>query len=83
MGGSFAAMCSTQADSFGSVENKSEVPRIPLIDALGKKSALVRSDQIKVTVGDGVAPVKGSPKNPPAPTRGKYDVGDIYVDYLF
>ena len=41
----FVSMCSTQAGAFGSVENQSEVPRDPLMDALARKSVLVRSDR--------------------------------------
>src|SRR5258705_13101271 len=50
MGGDFASMCSTQEDSFGTVANESEVPRVPLLTALAKKSKIVRSDQFAVTV---------------------------------
>jgi hypothetical protein len=80
----FVAMCSTQADSFGSVANKSEVPRIPLIDALKEKSTLVRSDQLAVKV-DGelkVPPVKGTSPDLPKPRAGKLVPGPCYVDYL-
>ena len=83
MGTGFAAMCSTQADSFGSVKNASEVPRGPLLDALGKKCALVRSDQITVEVdGLTVPPAADAPKQVPKPRRGTYVVGSCYVDYL-
>jgi hypothetical protein len=78
MGGNFAAMCSTQEDSFGSKANKSEVPREPLLDALGKKSKLVRSDQIAVKAGGGVPAAKGAPKVIPK----IYKVGPIYIDYF-
>ena len=79
MGGSFVSMCSTQADSFGTVERGSEVPRIPLIDALVKKNPLVRSDHFPVTVkGNEVEAIEGSPKEPP---KG-FKVGSIYVDYF-
>jgi hypothetical protein len=44
MGGTFAAMCSTQADTYGNVDKGTEVPRNPLLTALAKKSTLVRSD---------------------------------------
>jgi beta-lactamase superfamily II metal-dependent hydrolase len=84
MNGGFVSMCSTQADSFGSVENKSEVPRIPLIEALAKKSAIVRSDQIQVTI-DGkpaVPPVKDSPAELPTPEAGKLVPGACYIDYF-
>src|SRR5690349_11581407 len=54
MAGDFVSMCSTQEDTFGSRKNNSEVPRDPLLEALKKKSAIVRSDDVPVTVGDGV-----------------------------
>jgi glyoxylase-like metal-dependent hydrolase (beta-lactamase superfamily II) len=79
MGGTFVSMCSTQDDSFGSVENASEVPRIPLLEALVKKSPVVRSDQFPVTVkGAEVEAIAGSPAKPP---KG-FKVGPIYVDYF-
>jgi beta-lactamase superfamily II metal-dependent hydrolase len=83
MGGNFASLCSTQEDSYGDPTKGTEVPREPLLEALEKKSALVRSDQIKVTVGDGVDPAPDAPKAIPEPTRGKFEVGSIYIDYLF
>ena len=83
MGTGFAAMCSTQSDSFGSVQNASEVPRGPLLDALGKKCALVRSDQITVEIdGLTVSPAADAPQQMPNPQRGRYEVGSCYVDYL-
>jgi beta-lactamase superfamily II metal-dependent hydrolase len=83
MGGDFASMCSTQEDSYGNPDKGTEVPREPLLEALEKKSALVRSDQIAVTAGDGVAPAPDAPKTIPKPARGSFQVGPIYVDYLF
>ena len=83
MGGKFASMCSTQEDSFGSVANDSEVPRIPLLEALAKKSTIVRSDQYAITLtGSEVAAIKGSPKELPKPDRGRFVQGPIYVDYF-
>jgi beta-lactamase superfamily II metal-dependent hydrolase len=83
MGGTFVTMCSTQEDSFGTVENESEVPRIPLLNALGEKCPIIRSDQIAVTVpGNAVAAIKGSPKSLPKPKHGRFEKGAIYVDYF-
>jgi beta-lactamase superfamily II metal-dependent hydrolase len=83
MGGNFASMCSTQEDSFGSVENESEVPRGPLLDALAKKSTIVRSDQYAITLsGSEVPAIKGSPKHLPKPDRGRFEQGPIYIDYF-
>jgi beta-lactamase superfamily II metal-dependent hydrolase len=83
MGGDFASMCSTQEDSFGTVENDSEVPRVPLLAALSKKSRIVRSDQFPVTVpGNEVPAIDGAPKNVPAPKNGRFEKGPIYIDYF-
>jgi beta-lactamase superfamily II metal-dependent hydrolase len=83
MGGDFASMCSTQEDSFGTVANQSEVPRIPLLDALEKKTTLVRSDHFAVTVpGNAVPAVKGAPAKLPKPKRGRFEKGPIYIDYF-
>lgn len=83
MGGDFASMCSTQEDSFGSVANDSEVPRAPLLDALAKKSKIVRSDQFAITLsGSEVPAIKGSPKRLPKPKRGRFEKGSIYIDYF-
>ena len=83
MGGDFPTMCSTQEDSFGTVDNDSEVPRIPLLDALRSKSPIVRSDQIEVNMPNvKVPPVAGSPKTLPKPAQGHFEAGPIYVDYF-
>lgn len=83
MGKDFVAMCSTQEDSFGSVENKSEVPRTPLLEALAKKSALVRSDQIAAKInGQTIPAVPDAPAKLPEPKSGKFEIGECYVDYL-
>ena len=83
MGGKFASMCSTQEDSFGSVANDSEVPRGPLLDALAKKSTIVRSDQYAITLAGSETPaIKGSPKHLPKPDRGRFEQGPIYIDYF-
>ena len=81
MGSDFVSMCSVQLDSFGSEEHDSEVPRIPLMDALAKKSALVRSDQLAVSEGD--PPVQaGVDKKLPKPKAGRFEVGSCFVDYF-
>jgi len=79
------AMCSTQAHSFGSEDKGTEVPRKPLLDALAKKSALVRSDQIAVKLdGKQVPPAEGAPASIPSPATGAgaFKPGSGYVDYL-
>jgi hypothetical protein len=68
--------------TYGHVENDSEVPRIPLLEALSEKSAVVRSDQIAVKVGDVRVPAAIKAKLP-KPKSGTLEVGSCYVDYLF
>ena len=83
MGEDFASMCSTQEGAFGSQENESEVPRGPLMDALAKKSKIVRSDQFAITLaGSEVPAVKGAPTRLPTPKRGRFEKGPIYIDYF-
>ena len=83
MGGNFPTMCSTQEDSFGTVDNESEVPRLPLLEALKQKSQIVRSDQIAVTLpGNTVPAAAGAPKTLPKPARGRLQAGPIYIDYF-
>jgi len=69
------AMCSTAVGAYGRVANKSEVPRIPLMDALDKKTAgkLARSDQVPVPGGA----VVGGPLNPVFSTP----TGALFIDY--
>jgi hypothetical protein len=78
---SFVSMCSTEGDTFGSVKNSSEVPRGPLLDALAKKSTLVRSDQIAVSEGGVNVPATVAEKLQ-KPASGTLEVGSCYVDYL-
>jgi beta-lactamase superfamily II metal-dependent hydrolase len=83
MAGDFASMCSTQEDSFGTVANQSEVPRVPLLAALAKKSKIVRSDHFPVTVkGNEVPAVDGAPAKLPTPKNGRFEKGPIYIDYF-
>lgn len=83
MGRDFVAMCSTQLDTYGDPKKGTEVPRVPLLDALEKKSALVRSDHYAVDVeGKAVDAVDGSDEKLPKPTAGRFVKGDCYVDYF-
>jgi beta-lactamase superfamily II metal-dependent hydrolase len=81
MGHDFAAMCSVEADTFGKVENQSEVPRAQLLTALQKKGALVRSDQIAVKEG-GVQVPASDHSRLPTPKRGRFERGSCFIDYL-
>jgi len=90
LGGDPLTLCSTQEDSFGKEENQSEVPRLPLIEALEKKSKIVRSDSLPVKgIIDpatkkklDVPAAKSAPKKLPAPDRGRLERGEIYIDYF-
>lgn len=82
MGSDFASMCSTQEDSYGNVLKGTEVPRNPLIEALAKKSATIRSDYFAVDFNGNKVDAIASAPELPAPKKGRYVVGDIYVDYL-
>jgi beta-lactamase superfamily II metal-dependent hydrolase len=79
----FAAMCSTQENSFGSVANNSEVPRQPLIQALRKKGSVVCSNDVPVKLDNVEVPAAVDSAPLPKPETGKFQVGDCFVDYLF
>lgn len=80
MGGDFVSLCSTQIGAYGNPDKGTEVPRTPLIEALEKKSALIRSDQLALAKPKVAAAVKATV---PKPSRGKFVVGPLYIDYLF
>jgi hypothetical protein len=79
----FVSMCSTQDGVFGSIKNASEVPRIPLMKALGEGSCLVRSDAIPITISDGTVIKATKGVSLPKPTVGKINQADLYVEYSF
>ena len=83
LGDGFAALCPTEADSFGDPEKASEVPRIPLLEALARKGAVVRSDQFPARVGEESVPAtKGTTRKLPTPKQGRFELGPCYVDYF-
>ena len=81
----FVAMCSTQADVYGTEDpddstKGTEVPRAPLLAKLASESALVRSDQIAITV-DGKEIEAKVPTPLPAPLPGsRLKKGALWVD---
>ena len=70
------AMCSTANGAYGKPANNSEVPRVPLMEALNQKTGgkLARSDQVAVT---GCA-AEGDPLNAVFSTPGQ-----LFIDYDF
>lgn len=76
------AMCSTQPGVYGSEKTGTEVPRIPLVEALEARVTLVRSDQIAAHAnGASVEPSEGSPASLPHAHEGQLASGDGWVDY--
>jgi len=82
----FAAMCSTQADVYGTEDpddeaKGTEVPRDPLLKALGAETNFVRSDQIPIVVNNTVL-VKPEviATLPSAATGTRFKQGPIWVD---
>lgn len=75
------AMCSTEPGCYGKASTDTEVPRIPLLDAIEKKTnnQLARSDQIsagkkKATAGLGAL-------GKPFSTRASSGSDQLYIDY--
>ncbi len=81
----FASMCSTEEGVYGK-ENISdpsvgtEVPRIPLMSALGGVSSLVRSDQVEIEVNGTKTGPKVVAPLPTAGGAGRFVKGDIWID---
>ncbi|HEX8501803.1 MAG TPA: hypothetical protein VF659_14565 [Pyrinomonadaceae bacterium] len=80
--GSIVAMCSTEEGVYGNPDPSkgTEVPRVPLMEALGGRCALVRSDAIEITVA---GKKLGAAAALPKPKSGRLTRGDLYVEYSF
>jgi hypothetical protein len=82
-----AAMCSTETGfpspkrTYGSIAKKTEVPRIPLMEALEQQTnrKLVRSDWIAA----GNAPASPEAHEQLKTLPSNFSHGDIYIDYVF
>ena len=82
-----AAMCSTETGfpspkrTYGSIAKKTEVPRIPLMEALEEQTnrKLVRSDWIAA----GNAPASPEAHEQLKTLPSNFSHGDIYIDYVF
>ncbi len=79
------AMCSTQTGVYGNPDKGTEVPRTPLIKALGDESALVRSDSFQIKTADGkvIPPSTDADTTLPKPKVGKLVQQGLYVEYSF
>jgi hypothetical protein len=81
----FPAMCSTQEGVYGK-ENPhdptagTEVPRIPLLNALGAAAALVRSDQIEISVGSKEEPAMVNDPLPNSTVGTRFEKGTLWID---
>ena len=81
------SMCSTESGDpdrkrpHGTIEKKSEVPRIDLMVEMQKrtKNRLVRSDWIEVPNFDASPEARGQLAKLPE----NFSTGDLYVDYIF
>jgi hypothetical protein len=85
----FVSMCSTEDKVFGNRDNDSEVPRIPLMDVIGKGSCLIRSDAIPITFKDAKTNKSVTVKArtgvtlPKAPKGSKIGKTKLYIEYTF
>jgi len=84
----FISMCSTEDLVFGSRDNNSEVPRLPLMDVIGKGSCLIRSDAIPITFTDPktnkqVTVDARDGVTLPKPKVGKINKTKLYLEYEF
>jgi hypothetical protein len=77
---SVVAMCSTEVEVYGNPDKGTEVPRDPLLDALGAKCALVRSDAIEVK---GAGKTHKALSKLPKLTAGKLTKSSLYIEYSF
>jgi hypothetical protein len=77
---SIVAMCSTEIDVYGNPLKGTEVPRDPLMKALGEQCTLIRSDAIDITVA---GELKRAAAALPEPKAGKLTRGDLYIEYSF
>jgi hypothetical protein len=80
----FVAMCSTQPGVYGNAAKGTEVPRNPLMKALGDECTLIRSDAFEIKTSNGtVKAANGSPAQLPTPRVGTLNKNSLYVEYSF
>ena len=78
----FVAMCSTQPGVYGNPAKGTEVPRDPLMKALGDECTLVRSDAFDVKTSNGTVKAANG-GHLPTPKVGKLSQNGLYVEYSF
>ena len=81
----FAAMCSTEAGVYGTenpedASKGTEVPRVPLLAKLSTQAALVRSDQVPITVNGKPIKPQVSAALPAAIPGSRFQAGPLWVD---
>jgi hypothetical protein len=81
----FAAMCSTEAGVYGTEDpddptKGTEVPRLPLLGKLASESALVRSDQVEITVDGTKIDAKVPAELPAAGPGCRFEKGALWID---
>jgi hypothetical protein len=79
----FVAMCSTQSDVYGNPDKGTEVPREPLMKALGDECTLVRSDSIDITTSGGTVKANPDVAKASKPRAGALTTGKLYIEYSF
>jgi hypothetical protein len=81
----FAAMCSTEEGVYGTEDpddpaKGTEVPRGPLLEQLAVHSALVRSDQIAISVAGKQIGARVSAALPARLPDSRFEQGPLWVD---
>ena len=81
----FVSMCSTEGGVYGNCNLGTEVPRIPLMKALGDASCLIRSDSFPITITKPEKKVIQSAEGVklPKPKAGEVKVARLYIEYSF
>ena len=81
--GGFVSMCSTQPGVYGNPDKGTEVPRAPLMQAIGAECALVRSDSFDIQLSTGAVTPATAGTTPGKPKAGTLTKAKLYVEYAF
>jgi hypothetical protein len=83
----FVSMCSTEYGVYGNRDKGTEVPRDPLMKALGDGCSLIRSDSFPIDITSPkkktIKPAKGVNTKLPKPKVGKLSKAKLYIEYSF